>query len=175
VIILKFLFTGQEPILSINLAGLRITGYSDGLMDGLKIGSRMAGAISIIVTLGFTTSFTEITTGLSWFRIPGSFIEVLMFAYHYIFLLFEEAMVIYHAQKNRLGYIDIKKGLNSFGLLTGTLVIKSFDHAQNISEAMIQRGYTGKIPVILKNKPLKLGEVVLATLFIFFAGAIWMM
>lgn len=173
VILLKFLFTGQEEIFSINLAGLKITGHIDGLMEGLKIAGRILGAVSIITVLGFVTPFTEIIAGLSWFRIPGGFIEILMFAYRYIFLLLEDAFVIYQAQKNRLGYIDMRKGLNSFGLLAGTLVIRSFDQSQKTALAMIQRGYTGNMPG-LKHSPLKMGEAALALLFIIFAGAIWM-
>lgn len=172
VVILKFLFTGKELLLSINLSGLIITGYIDGLLDGLKIASRILGAVSIIVVLGVTTPFTEIISALSWFKIPRGFVEVLMFAYRYIFVLFEDAMVIYNAQKNRLGYSNIMRGLRSFGVLTGSLILKAFEHSQNITTAMIQRGYDGNMPV-LKHKPFKPAEIIVSNLFLIIMGLVW--
>ena len=95
-----------------------------------------------------------------------------MLAYRYIFVLLEDAMVIYNAQKNRLGYSSVRRGLNSFGTLSGSLVLKAFDHSQNTTVAMVQRGYDGNMP-LLKHKPFKLSEVVASALFIVAMGCIW--
>lgn len=63
--------------------------------------------------------------------------------------------------------------MKSFGVLAGSLVIRGFDQSQKTSEAMMQRGYTGDMP-LLKNHPLKFGELAVAMAFIVFAGAVWM-
>ena len=141
-------------------------------MDGLQIGSRILGAVSIVALLGFSTHFTEIMAGLSWLKIPKGLIEISLFAYRYIFVLLEDAMVIYNAQKNRLGYSNIKRGLSSFGTLTGSLTLKAFEHSQNITTAMIQRGYDGNIPM-LKHKPFRFSEVAASVLLVFAMGFIW--
>ncbi|MBI4653867.1 MAG: cobalt ECF transporter T component CbiQ [Nitrospirae bacterium] len=172
VLILKFLFSGKAVMFSIQMGSITLTGHRDGLMDGLFIACRIIGAVSVVAALGFATPFTEIMAGLSWFKIPKGFIEILMFAYRYIFVLLEDAFVIYNAQKNRLGYSSIRRGLNSFGTLTGSLVIKAFEHSQNTTTAMIQRGYDGNIPM-LKHKPFKLDEVAASILFIFAMGVVW--
>lgn len=174
VILLKFLFSGQEAMFSVKMWGITITGHKDGLMDGLQIGSRILGAVSVVALLGFSTPFTEFMAGLSWLKVPKGFIEILLFAYRYIFVLLEDAMVIYNAQKNRLGYSSIKKGLNSFGTLTGSLVIKALEHSQNITTAMIQRGYDGNIPM-LKHRPFKLSEIAVSVLLIITLGVVWKM
>ncbi|MDO8746219.1 MAG: cobalt ECF transporter T component CbiQ, partial [Thermodesulfovibrionales bacterium] len=174
VILIKFLFSGQEAMFSVKMWGITITGHKDGLMDGLQIGSRILGAVSIVALLGFSTPFTEIMAGLSWLKIPKGIIEISLFAYRYIFVLLEDAMVIYNAQKNRLGYSSVKKGLNSFGTLTGSLVIKALEHSQNITTAMIQRGYDGNIPM-LKHRPFKLSEIVVSVLLIITLGVVWKM
>ncbi len=173
VFLLKFFFSGEDTLFSINLYGLNIIGHIDGLMEGLKITSRIMGGVSLVVVLGFATPFTELMAGLSWLRIPKQFIEIMMFAYRYVFVFLEDALTIYHAQKNRLGYIGIRKGLNSFGILTGSLVLRGFEQSQKTSEAMIQRGYTGNMP-LLKDKPFKAGEVTLATALLIFMGILWM-
>ena len=172
VILLKFLFSGQETMFSIKMWGITITGHKDGLMDGLQIGSRILGAVSVVALLGFSTPFTEIMAGLSWLKIPKGLIEISLFAYRYIFVLFEDAMVIYNAQKNRLGYSNIKRGLSSFGTLTGALTLKAFEHSQNTTTAMLQRGYDGNIPM-LKHKPFRFSEVTASVLLVFAMGLIW--
>lgn len=172
VILLKFLFSGQETMFSIKMWGITITGHKDGLMDGLQIGSRILGAVSIVALLGFSTPFTEIMAGLSWLKIPKGIIEISLFAYRYVFVLLEDAMVIYNAQKNRLGYSNIRRGLGSFGTLAGSLVLKAFENSQNITTAMIQRGYDGNMPT-MKHKPFKLSEVIVSALAITAMGIVW--
>lgn len=172
VLILKFLFSGKAVMFSIQMGSITLTGHRDGLMDGLFIACRIIGAVSVVATLGFSTPFTEIMAGLSWFKIPKGFIEILMFAYRYIFVLLEDAFVIYNAQKNRLGYSSIRRGLNSFGTLTGSLVIKAFEHSQNTTTAMIQRGYDGNMP-LLRHKPFKSSELILSFLFLIAMGVVW--
>jgi len=171
-LILKVLFSGEDILLSINIFGIKVVGHKDGLMEGLMIGSRIIGAVSVVAVMGFSTPFTEIMAAFSWLRIPKGFIEILMFAYRYIFVLFEDAMVIYNAQKNRLGYSNIKRGLSSFGTLAGSLILKAFDHSHNITTAMIQRGYDGNIPM-LKHKPFKPSEIAVSLIFVIAMGFIW--
>ncbi len=173
VLLLRFFFTGNESLFSINLFGMEIIGHKDGLMEGVYIASRIIGGVSLIAAFGFATPFTEIMAGLSWLRIPKQFIEIMIFAYRYIFVFLEEGLTIYNAQKNRLGYAGIRKGMKSFGVLAGSLVIRGFDQSQKTSEAMIQRGYTGDMP-LLKNYPLRFGELAIAMVFIVFAGVVWM-
>lgn len=171
-ILIKFLFSGNEALWSLSLAGVTITGYRDGLIEGLLIAVRIAGAVSIFALMGFATPFTEFIASLSWLKLPRGFIEILIFAYRYIFVLLEDATVIYIAQKNRLGYSSIKRGLSSFGTLTGSLTLKAFEQSQSITTAMVQRGYDGNIPM-LKHKPFKPSEIVVSLLFVIVMGFIW--
>ncbi len=171
---LKFLFSGKEVLFSLSLAGLSIIGHKDGLIAGLMIASRVLGAVSIVVVLGFSTPFADLMAGLSWMRIPKGFVEILMFAYRYIFVLLEEAMVIYHSQKTRLGYSTVWRGLSSFGTLAGSLILKAFDHSHNTTIAMVQRGFDGDIPT-LQHKPFKVFEVACSVLFLLAMGVLWKM
>ncbi len=171
-IVIKFLFTGKQILFSTNLLGIPITGHLDGLWEGCLIASRIIGAVSIIAILGFTTAFTEIMAALSWFKIPKTFTELLTFTYRYLFVLHEDAEVIYSAQKNRLGYLTISRGLSSFGTMAGSLVLKAFEHSQNITIAMTQRGYDGHLPK-QHHEPFKLGEIMASVLVIIALGWIW--
>ena len=158
---------------SINLFGMKIAGHKDGLMEGIRITSRIIGGVSLVVALGFATPFIEFMSALSWLRVPKVFIEIMMFAYRYLFMFLEDANTIYSAQKNRLGYSGIRKGMHSFGVLTGSLVLRGFEQSQKTADAMMQRGYTGDMP-LLKGESLKTVELAVAAVIVFSGGVIWM-
>jgi cobalt/nickel transport system permease protein len=172
VIMLKLFFSGNVALFSIDLFGFSITGHYDGLKEGLLIASRIAGAVSVVAAAGFATPFTEVMGALAWMRLPQGLIEVMLFAWRYLFLLFDDAQVIHAAQKNRLGYAGFRRGLRSFGTLTGALVIKAFDSSQTMTTAMVQRGYDGTLP-IFRHKPLRVGEALPALLLVICMGVLW--
>lgn len=174
VLILKFFFSGKETLFSLHVLGFDIAGHRDGLAEGLLICCRIIGAVSVVALAGFSTPFTEFMAGLSWLRVPKGFIEILMFAYRYIFVLLDDANVIYSAQKNRLGYSTMRRGLSSFGVLAGSLTLKAFDHSHNTTVAMVQRGYDGNMP-LLKHKSFKPYEVAVSILFVVGMGLLWKM
>ncbi|MBA4373008.1 MAG: cobalt ECF transporter T component CbiQ [Thermodesulfovibrio sp.] len=171
-VLIKLFSAGYEVLFSVNVAGIVLTGYREGLMEGLLLAARILGAVSIVVVLGFATPFTEFIAGLSWFRVPREFVEILLFAYRYIFVLLEEALVIYNAQKIRLGYATVLHGLRAFAVLSGTLTIRAFEHSQDTVIAMANRGYDGNIP-LLKHTPFRASEVISASLFLIGMGCLW--
>lgn len=170
--LLKIFFSEGVSIFSFHVAGVSLTASREGLMEGLMIGSRILAAVTLMAVLAFSTPFMELMAALSWFRIPRGFVEVLLYAYRYIFVLTEDAEVIYNAQKNRLGYAAFRRRFSSLGVLTGSLVLKAFENSQNVTTAMIQRGYNGHIP-LMRHRPLRSSEVFLSLLFITAMGALW--
>jgi len=171
-LVLKIFCTGKTPLFSFELAGMTVTGFREGLLEGVRLGCRIMGAVTIVAVLGFSTPFNQFMAGLSWMKIPSGFIEISLFAYRYIFMLFEDATVIYSAQKNRLGYSTIKRGFNSFGILAGALVIKAFDQSQKTTIAMMQRGYDGVMPNLEYN-PFKPSEIGGVLSLIIVMGILW--
>jgi cobalt/nickel transport system permease protein len=171
VLVLKLFFAGQVPLFTLQLAGWELVGHRDGLLEGLHIASRIAGGVTILAVVGFSTPFTELMAALSWFRVPQVLIDVALFAWRYLFLLLEDAQVVYHAQRNRLGYVGYRRGLSSFGTLAGVMVIKAFDNSQSITTAMVQRGYDGDLPMLL-HKPFVALEVFCSLLFVAAMGVL---
>jgi len=172
VVLLKLFFSGHSPLFSLSPFGLEITGFREGWQEGLLIAARIIGAVSVVNALACVTPFTELMAALSWLRLPQTFIDIVLFAWRYLFLIHDDARVIYAAQKNRLGYCDYRTGLRSFGTLAGTLVIKAFDSSRTITTAMEQRGYDGNMPM-LKHKPFRLAEVAVSLTFIVCIGLLW--
>jgi cobalt/nickel transport system permease protein len=165
VLVLKLFCAGTVPLFSLHIAGFELVGHRDGLMEGVHIVSRIAGGVTILSVVGFSTPFTELMAALSWLKVPQVLIDVALFAWRYLFLLLEDAQVVYNAQRNRLGYVGYRRGLRSFGTLAGVLVIKAFDNSQSITTAMVQRGYDGDMPMLL-HKPFVAAEVAFSLLFV---------
>jgi cobalt/nickel transport system permease protein len=172
VVLLKLFCSGSLPLFSFHIWGMEISGQRDGLLEGLLIASRIGGAVSLVSLLGFSTSFTDLMAAFSWMRAPSGLVEVALFAWRYLFDLFEDAQVVYAAQRNRLGYTGFLRGLRSFGTLAGALVIKAFDNSQTITTAMTQRGYDGTMP-LAAQKPLRISEWALSMTFLLAMGIIW--
>jgi cobalt/nickel transport system permease protein len=149
-----------------------LAGYYGGFCEGLLITSRLIGAVSVVVLLGQIMTFTEAMAALSWMRVPASLIDVSMFAWRALFMLYDDAGIVYTAQKNRLGYCGMWRGLKSFGALAGMLVIRAFDSSQAMTLAMAQRGYDGSLP-LLRGSRLGGQQVAGLLMFAVFASTAW--
>jgi cobalt/nickel transport system permease protein len=172
IVLLKLFFVGSSSLFSLSLAGVTVAGYREGLLEGLHIASRILGGVAVVNALVAVTTFTDLAAALSWLRVPRVFIEIALFTWRYLFLIFDDAKVIYGAQKNRLGYAGYRQGLRSFGTLAGSLVIKAFDNSRNVTTAMVQRGYDGSLPM-LSHKPFRLKEVAASLALILCMGLLW--
>lgn len=118
-----------------------------GLQEGALLASRVAGAATVLLLLGHLISVTEVIGALAWWRAPRTFIEIALLAWRYLFVLLDDAAVVYAAQRNRLGYSGMVRGLHSFGTLAGLLTVKAFDTSRAMTVAMTQRGYDGRMPL----------------------------
>lgn len=172
VMLLKALGSGQTPLWGIQLPFAEMTVYREGLYEGFCLASRIVGGVAVIAAVGFATTFTELLAAFSWLKIPREVTEVALFAWRYLFVLGDDAQVIHSAQKNRLGYVGIKRSFRSLGTLAGALVIKAFDASQTMTVSMVQRGYDGTMP-LLKHSPFKRGEILPAVVIVCLMGLLW--
>ena len=168
ILILKTFLGEGTSVELFNLGSLSITGRPEGLREGLLITSRIMGAVSVAVLLGQVMTFTETMAALAWLRVPRGLVDVAMFAWRALFMLYDDAGVVYTAQKNRLGYCGMRRGLRSFGAMAGMLTIRAFDSSQAMTVAMTQRGYDGSLPLLRGSR---LGGLQLAGLSAFVIAA----
>jgi cobalt/nickel transport system permease protein len=164
ILTLKTFLGGGEPAALFHAGSFTLSGRLEGLHEGLLITSRIIGAVSVAVLLGQVLSFTETMAALAWLRVPRGLVDVAMFAWRALFMLYDDAGVVYTAQKNRLGYCGMRRGLKSFGTMAGMLTIRAFDSSQAMTVAMTQRGYDGSLPLLRASR---LGRVQLAGLSLF--------
>lgn len=161
ILLIQTLIYGSTPLFKINFFGLSFTGYREGFEYGFLIMTKIISATSMILFLSMTTPVFKLLEAASWFKIPEIFIEIGIFAYRYIFVLLEDAIIVYNAQKIRLGYSNTILIMNSFSILIGTVFIRAYDQSIRTYEAMMLRGYKGKFNMNYENK-LKTTDLIFA-------------
>lgn len=152
ILALKAFMGPGETFELLDTAGYSVIAHRQGLHEGLLIVSRILGAVSVAVLLSQVMTFTETMAALAWLRVPRGMVEVSLFAWRSLFMLYDDAGVVYTAQKNRLGYCGLRRGLSSFGAMAGMLTIRAFDSSQSMTTAMSQRGYDGSLPLLRESK-----------------------
>ncbi|NVN90920.1 MAG: cobalt ECF transporter T component CbiQ [Desulfuromonadales bacterium] len=148
ILALKIFMGAGKPQLLFSIGGLSLISHQDGLHEGLLIASRIMGAVSVAMLLSQMMTFTETMAALAWMRIPRGFVDVSLFAWRSLFMLYDGAGIVYTAQKNRLGYCGLRRSLRSFGSMAGMLTIRALDGSQSMTTAMTQRGYDGTLPLL---------------------------
>jgi cobalt/nickel transport system permease protein len=135
---------GQTPLFQISIAGWMISGYTEGLMRGANMVLRVLAGISLILLLGMSTPADKLFKTAAWFRVPGTFVEIGLLIYRYIFVLGEEFIRLQDAQRTRLACNGWRRGMKAASILGSSIILRSYDRAERVYEAMTVRGYTGR-------------------------------
>lgn len=145
VVLTQILLFGTTPLFKIHLLGFTLIGYSEGLLRGVLIFSRVIGAVSLIMFLSMTTPLNKLLMAARSFKVPSTWIEIALLTYRYIFVLLEDIVTVRDAQRVRLGYSSTLRSVRSLGELAGSAVIRAYDQSLAIQEAMMLRGYKERI------------------------------
>jgi cobalt/nickel transport system permease protein len=136
------MFAGISNILFDQTILFRIlgVGISYGVVSFMTLVFRALLCVAAILILVATTPFTSLTGQLRRMKIPEVFIILFEMTYRYIGSLIEETTIMitaYQLRRNSNKGIDMKH----MGSFVGQLLIRSFDKAQMVYDAMKCRGY----------------------------------
>ncbi|MCL2102108.1 MAG: cobalt ECF transporter T component CbiQ [Fibromonadales bacterium] len=111
-----------------------------GLISFFTILLRAYLCVMAALLLVSVTPFCEIANSMRRLRVPGVFVAVLEMTYRYISVLLGEAYSMYIAYSLRNAG---KKGIRmrDMGSFAGQLLLRSFDRAERVYNAMKCRGY----------------------------------
>jgi cobalt/nickel transport system permease protein len=142
-------------------------GFSDGWASrGALVVGRVFGAVSSVIFLSMTTPAHRLISAAASLKLPRALAEVCMFTYRYVFVLFEDAVTIYQAQKGRLGYSNFSIGIKSIGTLCGAVFLRAFSQAEATGQAMLMRGYSGEYIPAFREKLRGADALTLSAAFI---------
>jgi len=147
-------------------------GISGGWVSFTSILIRFVLTVSAAMILVATTSFNGVCAALEKMAVPTVFVVQLLFLYRYLFVLVEEASRLTRARSLR-SFDGKGMGVKVFSSMIGQLLLRSFDRAQRIHQAMLCRGFDGEIRTA---RPLRFRGTDLAFLLgwaIFFVVMRW--
>ena len=104
--------------------------------------------INLLILTG-TTPFPELLRGLRRLGFPRVLVLNLSFLYRYLFVLTDEAMRMRQAREcRRVGRASARAEIAILGSMLGTLLLRSFEHAERMYQAMLSRAYVGEFHVL---------------------------
>ncbi len=149
------------------LGGLTLSvGWITFLSIFIKCGLTVAAAILLIATTGMD----RLAAALRMLRVPRIFVLQLLLTYRYISVLAEEAARMLRAYALRSpGQKGIQR--SAWGSFVGQLLLRTFDRAQRVYQAMCVRGFAGEYNTG-EHMRIKAGDFIyLSGWIIFFTAA----
>jgi cobalt/nickel transport system permease protein len=129
-----------------SLGGWHITVYREGTLLFFGIMIKAWLSIVALILLAATTRLTDLLRGLERLRLPRIMVMILSFMYRYIFVLVEEVGRLRTARDSRgYGGGTRRHRIRTVGMMTGTLFIRSYERGERIYNAMLSRGYDGRL------------------------------
>jgi len=141
------------------ICGITVSrGWITFLSIFIKCGLTVTASILLIATTGMD----RLASALRMLKIPKVFVLQLLLTYRYLSILMEEVSRLVTAYSLRApGQKGIRR--DAWGPFAGQLILRTFDRAQSIYEAMNLRGFTGEY-VTGDNLKIRVED------FVYFAG-----
>jgi len=162
------LFSGSHIVATVPYLSWHI--YQEGISLGVLIFLRVLAATSILNLVITVTPMETLLDALAWFRVPSVLLDTTMLMWRYISVISEEKTRIQKAQESRCGYtksVSIFRKLENYGTVGGMLLVKSFDRAIKVGNAMVSRGYTGTSSLFsYSTKPLQKKDIAICAIVI---------
>ena len=117
---------------------------SGGWISFLSIMLKFFLTITSALLLIATTSFPGVCHALQQLGMPDIFVSQLIFLYRYIFVLAEETMKIVRARDMR-SFGKRGLGITAFTSIIGSLFLRTVERAERVYQAMLARGFTGRL------------------------------
>jgi len=117
---------------------------SGGWVSFLSIMLKFLLTTTSALLLVATTSFPGVCHALQKLGMPELFVSQLLFLYRYIFVLTEEALRMVRARDMR-SFGKRGGGMRAYISLVGTFFLRSIERAERIYQAMLSRGFTGRL------------------------------
>ena len=113
--------------------------------EGILVLSRVAGGMSALIFLALTTPMTDLFMVMRRCRVPEAVLDLAMMIYRTIFMIMDQLVQTYQAQRMRLGYASFRESIRSFSMLCGSVFIGSWIAGEDLIRAMDARCYSGSL------------------------------
>ena len=152
------------------IPGLMLPLYQQGVLFAILVFTRCLAAVGVLNLLILVTPITTVMDSLAWFRVPSVIIDTMMLMFRYISVLSEESTRMYRAQESRCGHsrrVSYFRKIGNFGSIAGALLMRAFDRAIKVGDAMASRGYTGTYALFTyENRQMPYRDLIVGLLIV---------
>ena len=139
----------------------------EGIILAAQITLKTNSIILAIIALLTTSTIAELGSGLDRLRFPKKICFLLLYSYRYIFVIHQEYSRLLRAARMR----SFSPSTNlhtykTFAHLFGMTLVKSYNRAQRVHQAMLLRGFNGNL-VSLYHYRFTLGDLTFLILLLF--------
>lgn len=133
-----------------NLFG--VTDHSLNL--AIKLFLRSLSAASCLMFLALSTPFGQLIALFKQIKIPTLLLELMVFTYHFLSILWDTSSQIYTAQVSRMGYVTLTRSYHSLTLLIANIFGQAYRRALNLSTSLEARSYDGQLHFYHRSRPI---------------------
>lgn len=147
----------------------------EGILYATKITIKSNAIMLMMIALVTTTSIFTLGHAMHELRVPQKIVHLFFFTYRYIHVMHREYLRLVNSMKIR-GF-RAKTNVHTyrtFAYMIGMILVKSFDRAQRVHNAMLCRGFKGNL-YSLKTFSIKQRDIfflVLATAIVIVLGVL---
>jgi len=147
----------------------------EGVQRALLISLKSTTIVLFIISLISTSTVFSVVHALHHLRVPRKLVYLAFLSYRYIQVIHDE----YLRMKNAMRMRGFRPRTNahtykSYAYLTGMLLVRSYDRAQRIYEAMLLRGFHGEY-YLLRHFSIGKQDILFALFMSFFIfGIVWL-
>jgi cobalt/nickel transport system permease protein len=116
-----------------------------GVLAALVVLVKALTILTLMLTLWATAPVDANLKAAYALRVPGLIVQLIMLTYRYLFLFWEEFCRLRNAVRVR-GFRS-RANLHTYktvGHVAGTLLVRSYERAERVSQAMLCRGFDGR-------------------------------
>ena len=147
-ILLNFSHNKEIFLYSIKIGNLYIGVTNESLKSAMHLFFRALSCLTCIYFIMLTTPFYQLIFVFKKLHLPDVVLEISMLMYRFIFIFMEEVSDIRKSQELRFGYINLKNGYNSFGLLVSMLFKRMMIRYDEMSIALDMKLYDGTFHIV---------------------------
>jgi cobalt/nickel transport system permease protein len=153
------------PWLSLSLSRASIN-------EGILVFSRVTGGMSALIFIALTTPMTDLFLVMRRCRVPEPVLDLAMMIYRATFMIMDQLVQTYRAQRMRLGYTSFRESVRSFSMLCGSVFIGSWDAGEDLVRAMDARCYAGQFAELGEVRPVEARPLLVVISFLLVSSAI---
>lgn len=135
-----------------NIGDLYIYTTDENIKKSCILFWRALSGVSSMYMLALSTPLNEIIYVIKKVRTPQIIIELMYLVYRFIFIMRDSYKSMRKSIESRLGFIDYRTSLLSFGKIISNILIVSLRKSNSFYDAMESRCYRGEIRFFIKEK-----------------------